>query len=183
MAGLETTDVLVIGAEQMSRVSPKEVGTNLLKASYVSEEAALPGGFAGIFGRIAELYFQRYGDQTEALAAIAAKNHWNGVANPLAQMRKDLGRDFCRTISEKNPLVAGPLKRTDCSPVSDGAAAIVLAHEDIRADRSIGFRAAVQADLDAEKKAITDARAEETEALRKLNDGEIDFAEIGRAHV
>ena len=53
-------DVLVIGAEQMSRVSPKEVGTNLLKASYVSEEAALPGGFAGIFGvacRVACLVF------------------------------------------------------------------------------------------------------------------------------
>ncbi|WP_374382970.1 acetyl-CoA acetyltransferase [Dongia sp.] len=136
--------VLVIGAEQMSRVPPKEVGANLLKASYVAEEGAIPGGFAGVFGRIAELYFQRHGDQSEALAAIAAKNHRNGVANPLAQMRKDLGRDFCRTISEKNPLVAGPLKRTDCSPVSDGAAAIVLACDDISAPRAISFRAAVQ---------------------------------------
>jgi acetyl-CoA C-acetyltransferase len=136
--------VLVIGAEQMSRVSPKEVGANLLKASYVAEEGSIPGGFAGVFGRIAELYFQRYGDQTEALAAIAAKNHKNGVANPLAQMRKDLGRDFCRRVSEKNPLVAGPLKRTDCSPVSDGAAALVLAAGDMAATRAIAFRAAVQ---------------------------------------
>jgi len=136
--------VLVIGAEQMSRVPPKEVGANLLKASYVAEEGSIPGGFAGVFGRIAELYFQRYGDQTEALAAIAAKNHRNGVANPLAQMRKDLGRDFCRAVSEKNPLVAGPLKRTDCSPVSDGAAALVLASGDVAATRAIAFRAAVQ---------------------------------------
>ncbi|MDY0872497.1 acetyl-CoA acetyltransferase [Dongia rigui] len=136
--------VLVIGAEQMSRVPPKEVGANLLKASYVAEEGSIPGGFAGVFGRIAELYFQRYGDQTEALAAIAAKNHKNGVANPLAQMRKDLGRDFCRAVSEKNPLVAGPLKRTDCSPVSDGAAALVLAAGDVAATRAIAFRAAVQ---------------------------------------
>ncbi|MBI2253018.1 MAG: acetyl-CoA acetyltransferase [Proteobacteria bacterium] len=136
--------VLVIGAEQMSRVPPKEVGANLLKASYVAEEGSIPGGFAGVFGRIAELYFQRYGDQTEALAAIAAKNHKNGVANPLAQMRKDLGRDFCRAVSEKNPLVAGPLKRTDCSPVSDGAAALVLASGDVAATRAIAFRAAVQ---------------------------------------
>ena len=58
---------------------------------------------------------------------IAAKNHKNGVGNPYAQMRKDLGYDFCRTESEKNPFVAGPLKRTDCSLVSDGAAAVVLA--------------------------------------------------------
>ena len=82
---------------------------------------------AGIFGQIAQSYFPRYGDQSDALARIAAKNHKNGVANPLAQMQRDLGYEFCRTISDKNPLVAGPLKRTDCSLVSDGAAAVVLA--------------------------------------------------------
>jgi acetyl-CoA C-acetyltransferase len=48
---------------------------------------------------------------------IAAKNHKNGVANPYAQMRKDFGYEFCRAESEKNPFVAGPLKRTDCSLV------------------------------------------------------------------
>ncbi len=91
------------------------------------EEADIDGGFAGIFGKIAGLYFQKYGDQSDALAMIAAKNHKNGVGNPYAQMRKDLGYDFCRNESEKNPFVAGPLKRTDCSLVSDGAAAVVLA--------------------------------------------------------
>ena len=106
------------------------IGRNLLKASYVKEEADTPGGFAGVFGRIAELYFQRYGDQSDALARIAAKNHRNGVDNPYAQMRKDLGYDFCRNVSDKNPLVAGPLQRTDCSLVSDGAAALVLADLD-----------------------------------------------------
>src|SRR3546814_17594638 len=78
------------------------------------------------FGLIAQQYFQKHGDQSDALAAIAAKNHRNGVANPLAQMRKDLGYEFCRNVSDKNPVVAGPLKRTDCSLVSDGAAALVL---------------------------------------------------------
>src|SRR5207302_7708822 len=107
-----------------------EIGKNLLKASYVLEEGDIAGGFAGIFGKIAALYFQRWGDQSEALARIAAKNHKNGVGNPFAQMRRDLGYDFCRRESEKNPFVAGPLKRTDCSLVSDGAAALVLADED-----------------------------------------------------
>ncbi len=90
-----------------------EVGDILLGASYRKEEADAPGGFAGVFGRIAETYFQRFGDQSDALATIAAKNHRNGVDNPYAQMRRDLGYDFCRTASEKNPYVAGPLKRTE----------------------------------------------------------------------
>src|SRR4029077_17116680 len=118
--------VPVVGVEQMTTTPGPEIGKNLLKASYVREEADIAGGFAGIFGKIAGLYFQRYGDQSDALARIAAKNHKKGVGNPYAQLRKDLGFDFCRTESDKNPFVAGPLKRTDCSPVSDGAAALVL---------------------------------------------------------
>ena len=136
--------VLVVGAEQMTTTPAPEIRRNLLKASYVREEAEIDGGFAGIFGKIAGLYFQKWGDQSDALAMIAAKNHKNGVGNPYAQMRKDLGYDFCRTESEKNPFVAGPLKRTDCSLVSDGAAAVVLADADtaLRLKKAIAFRAA-----------------------------------------
>jgi len=135
--------VLVVGAEQMTTTPAPEIGRNLLKASYVREEADIDGGFAGIFGKIAGGYFQKYGDQSDALALIAAKNHKNGVGNPYAQMRKDLGYDFCRTESEKNPYVAGPLKRTDCSLVSDGAAAVVLADVEsaLQFDKAVAFRA------------------------------------------
>ncbi|MFV3378770.1 thiolase C-terminal domain-containing protein, partial [Pseudomonas sp. NY11226] len=100
-------------------------------------------GFAGVFGRIAAAYFERHGDHSEALAAIAAKNHANGVDNPYAQIRKDLGFAFCNTVSDKNPYVAAPLRRTDCSLISDGAAALVLADADTAASlrRAIGFRA------------------------------------------
>jgi acetyl-CoA C-acetyltransferase len=136
--------VLVVGVEQMTTTPAAEVGRNLLKASYVREEADIEGGFAGIFGRIAGLYFQKWGDQSDALALIAAKNHKNGVGNPYAQIRKDLGFEFCRNASEKNPFVAGPLKRTDCSLVSDGAAAVVLADVEtaLRSPKAIVFRAA-----------------------------------------
>jgi acetyl-CoA C-acetyltransferase len=136
--------VLAVGVEQMTTTPGPEVGRNLLKASYVREEAEIDGGFAGIFGKIAGLYFQKWGDQSDALAMIAAKNHKNGVGNPFAQMRKDLGYDFCRTESEKNPFVAGPLKRTDCSLVSDGAAAVVLADigTALRLKKAVAFRAA-----------------------------------------
>ena len=136
--------VLVVGAEQMTTTPGPEVGRNLLKASYVREEADIDGGFAGIFGQIAGLYFQRWGDQSDALARIAAKNHKNGVGNPYAQIRKDLGYEFCRTESDKNPRVAGPLKRTDCSLVSDGAAALVLTDVEtaLRMKKALIFRAA-----------------------------------------
>jgi len=135
--------VLVVGVEQMTTTPGPEIGRNLLKASYVRDEAKIDGGFAGIFGTIAGLYFQKYGDQSDALAMIAAKNHKNGVGNPYAQIRKDLGYDFCRQESEKNPFVAGPLKRTDCSLVSDGAAAIVLADVEtaLSMKKAIAFRA------------------------------------------
>ena len=137
---------LVVGAEKMTATPNAIVGDILLNASYRKEEGDIPAGFAGVFGKIAENYFQRHGDKSDALAAIAAKNHRNGVDNPYAQMRKDLGFAFCRSESEKNPYVAPPLKRTDCSLVSDGAAALILTDEDTaRAmSKAVRFRAAVQ---------------------------------------
>ncbi|MED5574827.1 MAG: thiolase domain-containing protein, partial [Pseudomonadota bacterium] len=119
--------VLVVGVEKMTDTPGADIGGILMKASYLKEDSEIEGGFAGVFGQIAQQYYQKYGDQTDALAKIAAKNHKNGVGNPWAQLRKDFGYEFCRDVSEKNPIVAGPLKRTDCSLVSDGAAAVVLA--------------------------------------------------------
>lgn len=134
--------VLVVGVEKMTEVSGEVLGGILSKASYLREESA--SSFAEIFGQITDLYFQAYGDKSDALAMIAAKNHKNGCDNPYAQMQKDLGYDFCRNVSEKNPVVAGPLKRTDCSLVSDGAAALVLADVDtaLGMDKAVYFRAA-----------------------------------------
>lgn len=138
--------VLAVGVEKMTEVTGPAVGDILIRAAYLKEEGDIEGGFAGVFGRIAQGYFQRYGDQSDALARIAAKNHKNGAGNPLAQMQKDLGYEFCRNVSDKNPIVAGPLKRTDCSLVSDGAAAVVLADVEtaLAMKKAVVFRAAVQ---------------------------------------
>src|SRR5919206_2082309 len=146
IAAKKARTVLVVGVEKMSEVSGQQVGDILIRASYLKEEGAIEGGFAGVFGRITELYFQRYGDQSDALARIAAKNHRNGAGNPLAQMQKDLGYEFCRHPSDKNPFVAGPLKRTDCSLVSDGAAALALADVEtsLALPKAVVFRAAEQ---------------------------------------
>ena len=133
---------LVIGAEKMTSLPSSQIGDVLMSGCYRKEEAEIEGGFAGVFGRIAQSYFQRYGDRSEALAAIAAKNHRNGVDNPVAHMRADIGFDFCNTVSERNPLVASPLRRTDCSLVSDGAAALVIADRDtaMTLRRAVSFR-------------------------------------------
>lgn len=134
---------LVVGAEKMTATPGVKVGDILLGASYRREESGVGGGFAGLFGQIASNYFQRYGDKSEELAMIAAKNHHNGMQNPFAHMRRDFDVGFCNTVSDKNPLVAGPLRRTDCSLVSDGAAALVLAAPEVAAElrRAIRFRA------------------------------------------
>ncbi len=134
--------VLAVGVEKMTDTPGPEIGGILMKAAYLKEEAEIEGGFAGVFGRIAQQYSQKYGDQTEALARIASKNHKNGCENPWAQLRKDLSVEFCRDVSDKNPIVAGPLKRTDCSLVSDGAAAVVLTDVEtaLSMDKAVVFR-------------------------------------------
>jgi acetyl-CoA C-acetyltransferase len=139
-------NVLVVGVEKMTGLPNAEIAKCLQKAAYLKEEGDIEGGFVGVFARIAQQYFQQHGDQSDALAAIAAKNHKNGVANPYAQLRKDLGFEFCRAESEKNPYVVGPLKRTDCSLVSDGAAALVMTDQEtaLSMDKAVMLRSAVQ---------------------------------------
>jgi acetyl-CoA C-acetyltransferase len=118
--------VLVIGAEKMTHAGADVVGAALLGADYDMAGKASTTGFTGLFAEVAKHYEKRYGPVSDVLGSIAAKNHRNGVDNPYAQLRKDLGEEFCCTVSDKNPMVADPLRRTDCSPVSDGAAAVVL---------------------------------------------------------
>lgn len=138
--------VLVIGVEKMTSGTAEEVRRSLVSASYVPQEGGPESSFAYLFSHIAQGYFQRFGDQSDALARIAAKNHRNGASNPLAHMQKDLGYEFCATISEKNPYVAPPLRRTDCSMVSDGAAALIIASPDVASssEMSIGLRSISQ---------------------------------------
>jgi acetyl-CoA C-acetyltransferase len=132
---------LVVGAEKMRAVSAEEAGRIMLRAAHGSEQAG-HASFADFFGEIAGLYFQRHGDRTRELAMIAAKNHHNGMDNPFGHLRQDLGVAFCATESEGNPRVAGPLKRSDCSPISDGAAVLVVADEDLAGEfpRAVAFR-------------------------------------------
>ena len=140
----EARVALVLGVEKMTHLPTTEVATALGHASYQKEEAGL--SFPAVFAGFARAYFERYGDKTDALAMIAAKNHKNAMANPLAQLHKELPVGFCARESDRNPMIAAPLKMTDCSLVSDGAAALIMVSPDVAASmpRAVRMRAAEQ---------------------------------------
>ena len=173
---------LVVGVEKMTDRSTKEAGDILLGASYRKEEDKIDGGFAGVFAQITDTYFQRYGDQTKYLSKIAAKNHKNGSVNPYAHMQIDLGFDFCNKVSEKNPLVAPPLKRSDCSMISDGAAALIIADDELasEAERSISFKARVQMNdlMPMSKRDKTEFRGAALSWKKALSDAQINLMDL-----
>ena len=173
---------LVVGVEKMTDRSTKEAGDILLGASYRKEEDKIDGGFAGVFAQITDTYFQRYGDQTKYLSKIAAKNHKNGAVNPYAHMQVDLGFDFCNKVSEKNPLVAPPLKRSDCSMISDGAAALIIADDELalEAERVISFKARVQMNdlMPMSKRDKTEFRGASLSWKKALSDAQVNLMDL-----
>ena len=173
---------LVVGVEKMTDRSTKEAGDILLGASYRKEEDKIDGGFAGVFAQITDTYFQRYGDQTKYLSKIAAKNHKNGALNPYAHMQVDLGFDFCNKVSEKNPLVAPPLKRSDCSMISDGAAALIIADDELalEAEKAISFKARVQMNdlMPMSKRDKTEFRGASLSWKKALSDAQVNLMDL-----
>ena len=173
---------LGVGVEKMTDRSTKEAGDILLGASYRKEEDKIDGGFAGVFAQITDTYFQRYGDQTKYLSKIAAKNHKNGAVNPYAHMQVDLGFDFCNKVSEKNPLVAPPLKRSDCSMISDGAAALIIADDELalEAERAISFKARVQMNdlMPMSKRDKTEFRGASLSWKKALSDAQVNLMDL-----
>lgn len=132
---------LVVGVEKMTGIDTAGVTQALGGAAYQAEEAGM--SFPQIFAKFAQAYATAYSDPAEALARISVKNHANAMRNPLAHLHRPMDIDFCLSVSEKNPMIAAPLKLSDCSLVSDGAAAVVIAapSELARFPRAVGFRA------------------------------------------
>ena len=136
--------VLVIGAEKMTSRSTKEVTQALAGAGYQNDPAEASLSFPQVFGVAARDYDARYGSPLDAMAKIAVKNHANAMSNPLAHMHKEFTFEHCSTVSEMNPEIAPPLRLTDCSLVTDGAAALILTTEENAATfpKSVAMRAA-----------------------------------------
>lgn len=117
--------VLVLGIEKMTDHEAGDVTEALMAAG--SEEERLAGAtFPGLYALIANAYMQKYGTTEEELAAVSVKNHYHGSHNPKAQFRKEI------TVSDvmKSGKIADPLKLLDCSPISDGAAAVIISSDE-----------------------------------------------------
>ena len=138
--------VLVVGVEKMSARRTSEVTESLASAGYQNDSRESALSFPEVFAHLAREYATRYGDPMLAMAQIASKNHQNAMHNPLAQMHREISVEDCMAITDRNPLIAPPLRLTDCSLVSDGAAALILTSARIvaRRDRAARFLSAVQ---------------------------------------
>ncbi|MBA3761991.1 MAG: hypothetical protein H0X04_01435 [Chthoniobacterales bacterium] len=121
--------VLVVGAEQQKTMSSLD-GSDVLGAAadyHIEKPEYGDFMFPKLFGRIAQIYIEKYGASEKELSWVAFKNYAHARLNPLAQMRDaDLTYDAASQVSDKNPSVAPPLKVSDCSQITDGSAALVL---------------------------------------------------------
>ena len=113
--------VMVLGIEKMTDHEGDEI-TNGLMAAGSDDERAAGATFPGLYALIARAYMQEYGVTEELIAGVSVKNHYHGSLNPKAQFQRPI------TVQDvmKSAKIADPLKLLDCSPISDGAAAIVL---------------------------------------------------------
>lgn len=121
--------VLVVGVEKMTHRAGEDVTTALAGAGYQHDAAESGLSFPQVFGLAARHYTDRHCSPLEAMAQIAVKNHDNAMLNPLAQMQRRFTLEEASEVSNKNPEIAPPLRLTDCSLVTDGAAAVVLTTE------------------------------------------------------
>lgn len=150
--------VLVGGTEKMTGLPTDQVTDTLAAASDAVYEAACGFSFPGLYAAMATAYMAKYGATEEHFMKVGIKNHHNGALNPKAQFNKSI-RDLMESRMEKarqkgdpvpewreeidflkdpkaNPVVAWPMRLFDCSPITDGAACILLVAEDIARDFS-----------------------------------------------
>ncbi len=114
--------VIAGGVEKMTDVGGSETTDALAGAADREWEGLVGATFPGLYAMIATDYMNRYGLTREQLAMVSVKNHANGAKNPIAQYKKEI------TVEDvlRSTLVADPLRLLDCSPVTDGAAAVIL---------------------------------------------------------
>jgi acetyl-CoA C-acetyltransferase len=115
--------VMAVGVEKMTSRSTAQVTEILAAAGDMSTEGRAGATFPGLFAMIARRHMYQYGTTREHLAAVAVKNHENGALNPQAHMRKPITLE--QALAGRP--IADPLTIYDCSLISDGAAAVILA--------------------------------------------------------
>ncbi|MCX8206585.1 MAG: thiolase domain-containing protein [Methanothrix sp.] len=177
--------VIAAGVEKMTDVSSGVAADALAAAADREWECFFGATFPALYAMIARLHMRRYGTTREQLAQVAVKNHHHGHMNPIAQYHTEIKVED--VVS--SPLVADPLRVLDCSPITDGAAAVVLAPSDIASrycDTPIRILASAQA---SDSLALHDRRdittldatvyaAKKAFAQARLTPEDIDVAEV-----
>ena len=176
---------IVAGVEKMTDVSV-QAATDMLAAAADREWEGFAGAtFPGLYAMIARRHMHEYGTTSEQLASVAVKNHHNATMNPKAQYRSEITVDAVL----RSAMIADPLHMLDCSPITDGAAAVVLAPMDVArkyTDTPIRIRATTQASdtitihdrSDITTLAATAAAASRAYKMAGLTAKDIDFAEV-----
>jgi acetyl-CoA C-acetyltransferase len=177
--------VVAAGAEKMTDVGTEEASSALASAADREWEGMAGATFPGLYAMIAKLHMYRYGTTSEQLAEVAVKNHKNGSLNPIAQYKNIISvSDVLKSI-----MVADPLHIFDCSPITDGASALVLAPADVAhkyTDTPIYIKATAQA---SDTIALHDRRdittldatvvaAKRAYSMAKLKPKDIDLVEV-----
>ncbi|MFP4654691.1 MAG: thiolase domain-containing protein [Methanohalobium sp.] len=136
--------VVAAGVEKMTDVNSAAASTALAAASDREWEGIMGATFPGLYAMIARMHIHKYGTTSKQLAEVAVKNHLNGSMNPISQYQRKISRDDVLN----SIMVADPLHIFDCSPITDGAAALILAPADVAheyTDNPIYIKASAQA--------------------------------------
>ncbi len=177
--------VIAGGAEKMTDVDTETTTDALAAAADREWEGVMGATFPGLYAMIARLHMHKYGTTSEQLASVAVKNHHNGSMNPKAQFQNEISIDAVLN----SIMVADPLHVFDCSPISDGASAVVLAPAEIAkkfTDTPVYVKASAQASgtlslhdrLDITTLDATVAAANRAYKMAKVTPNDIDFAEV-----
>jgi acetyl-CoA C-acetyltransferase len=177
--------VMVVGVEKMTSQTTARTSEILAQAGDCSGEMRAGNTFASLFAMIARRHMHDFGTKKEHLASVAVKNHANGALNPDAHMRKTITLE--QAMGGKP--IADPLNIYDCSLISDGAAAVILAPLDRAAEftkkpvRVLGIAQASDYVALDEKPDITTfpavrRGAEKAYAMAGLGPNDIQFAEV-----
>ncbi len=119
--------VMAAGAEKMTDLKGTDAIATLMGAGDQEWESSIGLTFTGLYALMARAHMAKYGTTREQMAMVSVNNHRNGVRNDRAQFRYEITVD--KVLS--SPMIADPLTLLDCSPITDGAAAVILASEEI----------------------------------------------------
>jgi acetyl-CoA C-acetyltransferase len=175
--------VVVLGVEKMTDHKPEDVATALMGAGS-EEERAAGATFPGLYAILAQAHMMEYGTTTEQLAAVAVKNHYHAALNPNAQFHTTL------TVEQvvRSSRIADPLRLLDCSPISDGASAVIVTSDKRQATRKnsieiIASEVATDTLGLAQRTSLTELKASKIAAKKayvraKIEPKDIDVAEV-----